>query len=97
MIYARSKMTSLYYDSDDADENHPCVVKLTADEIIVEYREDTLKLIQYRGVNDGSGHFELRADAIDGRGTLHIFPGASLLEGSWIEGNVRGMWRIQLA
>lgn len=88
-------MTTLYYDADAADENYPCVVKISDTDIVVEYQDQGI--VQYRGKSDGSGHFELRADAVNGRGTLHMFPGAARLEGSWIEDGARGMWRIELA
>jgi hypothetical protein len=97
VIWNNSKMTTLYYDTDAADENYPCVVKLTDYEIVVEYRGEAKELVQYRGKNDGSGHFELHANVVNGRGTLHMFPGASRLEGSWIEDGTRGMWRVDLA
>ena len=97
MIWNKSKMTSLYYDADVADENYPCVVKITDEEIVVEYLGEANALVQYRGHNDGSGHFELHATTVGGRGTLHMFPSANRLEGSWIEDGARGMWRIELA
>lgn len=97
MIWNNSKMTTLYYDADVADENYPCVVRISDSEIVVEYRGEASELVQYRGKNDGTGHFELRSGAVNGRGTLHMFSGASRLEGSWVEDNARGMWRIELA
>ena len=87
-------MSTLYYSDDDASENFPCVVKITDREILVEYDDEGL--VQYRGVNDGSGHFLLTAPMVEGRASLHRFPDASIVEGSWVEGSYRGMWRIEL-
>ena len=95
VLWTNSKMTNLHYDAEAADENIPCTVRLSDSEILIEYHEEGL--VQYRGPNDGSGHFELRADAISGRATLHMFPGSSRLEGSWVEEGERGMWRIEMA
>ena len=94
-VYRNSKMSSLYYSKDQADENSPCVVTITDSEILVEYDQDGL--VQYRGKNQGNGHFILRADGFGGRATLHMFSGAKILEGHRIEGSLRGMWRLDLA
>jgi len=80
MIYHNSKMSSLYYSKVRADEI-PCLVKMTENEILVEYEDDD-GLVQYQGKNQGNGHFELRAQSFDGRATLHMFPGSTILEGS---------------
>lgn len=93
-IWNQCKMSTLYYSDDDASENFPCVVKITDREILVEYDDEGL--VQYRGVNDGSGHFLLTAPMVEGRASLHRFPDASIVEGSWVEGSYRGMWRIEL-
>lgn len=95
MLWENSKMTTLYYDTTAASESYPCVVRISDSEILVEYDDEGV--VQYRGGNDGTGHFELRADAINGRATLHRFADARRLEGSWIEEGVRGMWRIELS
>ena len=94
MIYSKSTMAILFYSKDAAYEKWPCTVKIDDREILVEYDDDGL--CQYVGRNDGSGHFELHQRNGDGRATLHRFPDARLLEGSWIENGDRGMWRIEL-
>lgn len=94
-IWNNSRMTILYYTSDVASQNFPCVVKITDEEILVEYDDDGL--VQYRGANDGTGHYVLTAPEVDGRASLHRFPESELLEGSWVEGGVRGMWRVELS
>ena len=95
MLWSNSKMTTLYYDTDAADENYPCAVRISDSEILVEYEDDGF--VQYCGKNDGSGHFEVLANTVDGRATLHMFPNSNRLEGSWVEDGARGMWRIELA
>ncbi|WP_078198935.1 hypothetical protein [Cupriavidus necator] len=87
-------MTSLYYSMDEAFEIFPCIIKISDEEILVEYEYDGVQ--QYRGRNNGDGHFELVAPELKGRASLHMFPGSSILEGSWVEGSYRGMWRIEL-
>lgn len=93
-IWNHCRMSTLYYSDDAAEENCPCVVKITDEEILVEYEDEGLQ--QYRGRNDGSGHFLLTAPELEGRASLHRFADADLLEGSWTEGGYRGMWRIEL-
>ncbi len=61
---------------------------------IVEYEDDGAK--QYCGPNNGTDHFELKATDGDGHASLHRFPDSIILEGSWKEGGVRGMWKIKL-
>ena len=95
MIWKNSKMSTVYYDADQADENVPCVVKFDDATILVEYEDDGI--VQYRGKERSPGHFELFSDAVNGKATLHMFPGSKLLEGSWIEDGARGMWWVELA
>ena len=94
-IWTHCKMSTLYYSEDGAEENYPCVVKIIDDEILVEYDDEGL--VKYRGPNDASGHFLLAAPDVEGRASLHRFPDADILEGSWVEAGYRGMWRIGLA
>ena len=93
-IWTHCKMSTLYCSEDGAEENYPCVVKITDDEILVEYDDEGL--VQYRGSNDAGGHFLLAAPDVEGRASLHRFPDADILEGSWVEAGYRGMWRIEL-
>ena len=94
-IWNNSKMTTLFYTEESASENFPCVVKIDDEEILVEYDDDGL--VQYRGKNEGNGHFHLYAPDVDGNASLHRFPNCLFLEGSWFESSYRGMWRIELA
>lgn len=93
-IWRNSKMSSLYYSEESASEDYPCVVKIDDSDILVEYEDDGIK--QYSGKNKGDGHFELHSPELQGRASLHMFSGSSILEGSWVEGSCRGMWRIKL-
>jgi hypothetical protein len=52
--------------------------------------------VVYEGAEEAPGHFRLTSPAVNGRATLHQFPGDDMLEGFWAEGGGRGMWRIQL-
>ena len=88
------KMDSFYYMS-AADTGHPCEVRMDDKEIVVSYYSED-GYVQYKGDNDGSGHFSLTADAGDGKASLHNFKESPYLEGYWIESGQRGMWRITL-
>lgn len=95
-IYSNSKMSSLYYSDAPSAENYPCVVRIDDHEILVEYEDEDDGVVQYRGKNNGDGHFELSSTDVNGRASLHMFPNSSILEGSWVEDSYRGMWRILL-
>ena len=88
-------MTTLYH-SDDVSDDYPCVVKLDGNRILIEYDGDE-GFVQYEGISNGDGHFELNGSGFDGKATLHMFPGSSVLEGWWREEGYEGMWRIYLA
>ena len=94
-IYPNSLMESLYYDDTYADENFPCVVKLDDESIHIEYLGDGILTI-YNGCSIGTGHYELKSPKNNGKATLHRFDTSDILEGSWIEHQTRGMWRIHL-
>lgn len=83
------------YHSEGVDFDWPCKVRIDEEMIVIEYMHDTERCI-YRGHSSGSGHYRLQADGFRGDGTLHRFPGGSILEGFWIEEVQQGMWRIRL-
>ena len=87
-------MATLYYSNEAASEWYPCVVRIDNTDILVEYEDGGI--VQYRGCNNGDGHFELYAPDINGNATLHMCKDGQTLEGSWVEGGIRGMWRIYL-
>jgi hypothetical protein len=92
-LYPNSIMTIMYHSADASDEC-PCVVKISEAEILVEYEDDGF--CQYVGRSRGVGHYELQAPALNGHASLHMFEGSEHLEGTWVEGTYRGMWRIRL-
>ena len=71
-----------------------CAVRINSREITVEYDDEGF--VQYRGSNDGSGHFELRCPERNGIANLHGFRGDTELVGSWSENGYKGMWHIFL-
>jgi hypothetical protein len=91
--WSNCKMDTLYY-SDAAEINEWCEVRLTENQIEVEYKRDGGNT--YVGKNDGTGHFDLQANRYNGRASLHMRPDHSVLEGWWTEDDERGMWLIEL-
>lgn len=94
-IWNACKMNTLYYSGDVASENNRCVVKLDGDRVLVEYEADG-QIYQYLGTEAGAGHYQLACAENGGRASLHRFADSVFLEGSWVEGGARGMWRIEL-
>jgi hypothetical protein len=72
-----------------------CQVRIGGKKIVVSYeRPDGLTV--YEGEELAAGHFRLTCARKGGRATLHRVPGEDLREGSWIEGQEKGMWQIKL-
>ena len=94
-IWNNSKMTTIYFSNSDALENSDCVVKIEKKKILVEYEDNGI--VQYVGEERGLGHFDLSCPSVSGKASLHMFANSEILEGSWIEGSYRGMWKIKLA
>ncbi len=95
-LWAGSKFDSLVYDDSAVHVDHPCCIRTGDGSIEVTYEEGN-DTVCYRGVEVGSGHFQLRGIDVEGQATLHMFEGARVLDGYWVEGSVRGMWRIYLS
>lgn len=94
MLYANSRMET--YSASGVSLDEPCSVRLDADSVRVEYRQDG-ETYAYSGAANGAGHYELRCEGYPQcRATLHRFEGSELLEGFWIEEGGQGMWRIRL-
>lgn len=86
----------IYYDEIVAvtnDEGYE--VRIDGAEIVVSYKDDE-GWVEYRGKENGAGHFELAAPEREGRASLHRFQDGNTLEGYWVERGYRGMWRIAL-
>jgi hypothetical protein len=63
---------------------------------VVSY-EDDRGVVNYKGEGKGPGHFALESLERNGKATLHMFEGSTILEGFWIEEGWKGFWRITLA
>lgn len=96
-LYENSKVDTLYYHRTEADTAYPCQVRLGDGQIEVRYLDPEGQLVQYFGTELSPGHFKLRADEIAAEATLHMFSGAIVLNGFWVAGGERGMWRIYIA
>ncbi len=73
-----------------------CEVRIDAQGVAVSYFDDQGPVV-FVGSNDGSGHFELSCRSRPRRATLHMLPDGRVLEGSWLEADARGFYRITLA
>ena len=72
-----------------------CEVRITVFEIVVTY-DYGQGPVTYKGKEIAPGHYELAAEEMGGKASLHRSPDNLWLEGSWIEGDKEGMWRIKL-
>ena len=72
-----------------------CQVRIDGAKIAISYEQHDGATV-YEGEEVAPGHFELTCARRNGRATLHRPPGENLLEGYWVEGENRQMWRIQL-
>ena len=82
---------------DQYSTSYDCEVRLEHGKIHVAYREGELQVV-YAGIEEGHGHYEVVAPLVKGRGSLHrLSAKPDLLEGSWVEGRLRGMWQISLS
>lgn len=91
----KCSMACLYFDETPADEHTPCKVTFDSPSISIEYFEDG-ELFRYTGQEQSPGHYVLHCHILKGQATLHRLPESKFLEGYWIEGGDRGMWRITL-
>lgn len=94
-LWPNSRMSSVYFSEESASIDYPCLVRIEAGKILVEYKDEGI--VQYIGEELEEGHFKLACPQISGRASLHRFKDSQKLEGSWIEGTYRGMWLIELA
>lgn len=94
--FRRYRADTIYYSDKNADTNEECEVSIESGQIVVRYLADD-GFIEYVGHEIGDGHFELLCPDINGKASLHQFPGGKILEGFWIEDGERGMWRLILS
>lgn len=87
-----AKMDTFRINS-SASFDEPCKVTIDNEFITVVYDHGGQSW-KYRGQEKGPGHYELQAEGFVGRATLHRFEDSNVLEGTWVEEGVRGMWRI---
>lgn len=86
-----------YYDQ-GAEMDIEGEVKFDDSRIVVSYPLEDGGYVVYHGTERGKGHYELRAPAINGKASLHMFEKSKILEGYWFEADEDwgGMWRIRL-
>src|SRR5262249_37431317 len=87
--------TNSQMDTFTQSEQTPCEVRISTFEIVVTY-DYGQGPVTYKGREIAPGHFELTSEETGGKASLHRSPDNMWLEGSWIEGQVEGMWRVKL-
>lgn len=93
--WMKASVDCLFYE-DTAYVDLPCEVYLDGEQIKVRYEDDDSKIIVYIGREVSEGHFELAYPPLQGRATLHRFPGAKIFHGFWDEEGQIGAWKITL-
>ena len=94
MEFWKGTMDTFYYEK-EADKGQSCEVRMTDDEIVLSYEEDSTKF-QYQGKAVAPGHFQLESSPPLGKATLHRMPGENFLVGYWTEARRVGVWRVDL-
>jgi hypothetical protein len=95
-IFNSSRFDTLFYDNTEAITGRPCSVRIGGGQIEVSY-EDEGVMVKYVGFEAGPGHFNLQAPEVEGKASLHMFEKGPHMDGFWVEGTLRGMWRVTLA
>ncbi|HKI15988.1 MAG TPA: hypothetical protein VKA12_13465 [Roseiarcus sp.] len=85
------------YHAEGVEKNLPVEVRISGGSVAVSYEDDDGRPAVYEGNEIAPGHYELRKSNGNGTATLHLTPGGSVLEGSWIEDGYAGMWQIDIA
>ena len=96
-VWERAMADIIYYDDTPATVHDKGYIVRLSDDFIEVCYDDEDGAVCYKGINHGTGHFELKAPERNGSATLHCFPNSHVLEGFWQEGQTKGMWRIWLA
>ena len=94
-VWSNCRIEVVTCDGEPPFVDDDCDVRIDADAVAVSYFDDQGPVV-FVGSNDGSGHFELACRSRPRRATLHMFPDGTVLEGSWVENDVRGFHRILL-
>lgn len=92
MVFENAMMTVFKYDG---SYDQKCTVSLTDDTVRIEYVESGTEYA-YQGSSIAPGHFQLRAEGFEGKGSFHRFPGDGKLVGEWLEEGAWGLWSITL-
>ena len=86
----------IYYRDEGAELNDPGYeIRIDGDELVISY-ESEHGWINYKGKDQGGGHYVLTADIVEGRAMMHRAPNAEIIEGCWEEQGCLGMWRFYL-
>ena len=86
----------IYYQDEGAALRDPGYeVRIDGDELVISYEGDQ-GWINYKGKDQGGGHYALTADVVNGRALVHRAPDAEIVEGCWEEDGCFGMWRFYL-
>lgn len=102
-VYPNSKMHWNRWGSHECLDV-PCSVSIVGGIISISYTIDEVPY-HYTGTEHGEGHYLLTEPDYQGRSSMHRAAAsisanpdlpARILEGSWIEGQNSGMWRITL-
>ena len=84
-----------FYADGRASATEACIVRISDGRIVVD-ANSTGGGWMYEGEEVGSDHFRLTSSVQGGKATLHRCAGDEVLDGSWHEAGVYGMWRISL-
>lgn len=94
-IWKNSRLYGVSLDGNITEVNYPCQVIIDEKRIVVSYFEEG-EAISYTGANKNNDHFFLECHEINGEASLHRFPNANLLVGTWVEDGEEGFWKIEL-
>lgn len=73
-----------------------CIIVIGSGEVELKY-DDLDGFVSWKGREVSPGHYIVHANRKGARGTLHRTDVNSIyLEGYWVEGGEKGMWRINL-
>jgi len=94
-IWEKSIMEIAFQDRARPHETLGCHVAIDDQSIVVSYEREGHAVV-YQGGNNGNGNFVLACSESDGKASLHVVKNGELLEGYWMDSEVKGYWRISL-